>query len=129
MKAYLIEYWSDFGVELTIFNAENIEEAKEKFWSTRDPEVNQIFLISESDVIDYEGNSGTDSCCKDCPKNPSDITPYGFGNEVFARRCDVECFPVGDGFYFSGSKNRNSIAKRMFGRIKDFFGRFFWKFN
>ncbi len=129
MKAYLIEYLSDSGVELTAFNAENIEEAKEKFWSTRDTELNQIFLIIESDVVNYEGNSGTDSCCEDCPENPSGIVPYGFVNKVFASRCDVECFPVGDGFYFSGSKNCDSISKRMLGRVKDFFGRFFWKFN
>lgn len=129
MKAYLIEYWSDSCVELTAFNAENIGEAKKKFWSTRDPDSNQIFLISESDVVDYKGDSSADSCSKYSPENPSDIAPYGFGNEIFSSRRNVECLPISDGFYFSRSEDRNTVAKRMFGRIKDLFGRFFGKFD
>lgn len=123
MNVYLITYRNFIkgGMNYTTLNAESIEEAEHKFWSTRHPDFFQIFSICESEVIEEQGDSSTNEGNKDCPENFSTVTPYCLGNEILARRREMEGSPIGDDVFFVSKEEINARRRRPFRAIKHFF--------
>lgn len=135
MNVYFITYRNFIkgGMNYTTLNAESIEEAESKFWSTRHPDLFAIFSICESKVpselIEKQGDSGTNESNKDSPEDFPGVTPYCFGNEILSRRREMEGSPIGDDVFFASGSELNARRRGVLGVVKSLFQIFVRKKN
>lgn len=128
MNVYKFTYSTPNGGHYTILNAESMEEAKAKFWSTRHPDLVTIMLICEvqlsDEYVNQERRRRANESSEGSSTNAFDGSERSLGNEILSKRCELEGRPIGDFVFFTNYGDCKRWRDRPFSLIERLFERF-----